>query len=161
LISIKIKQGSRCEQANNPCWYPNGTSVCLNSATCSINLAAAPYYKCDCQFGYFGSNCQFSTSTTSTSTNGMGLTSTTTFAYVDQDPDMCPFYAANGFCNQKYYFEQNLIPVFHYCPVSCANYVPPCIDIASNCALWVTLKLCPSLANLKPHPCPKSCGVCV
>jgi hypothetical protein len=153
--------GSRCEQVFNPCLYSNGSSVCLNSARCSINLGAPPFYQCDCQFGFFGPNCQFVVTTTSTTTVSSAVTgTTTTMANVDQDLVMCPFYAANGFCATQYYFNSRQMPVYQYCPVSCRNLAPLCADTQANCAVWVSLKLCPSLANLKPPPCRKSCGLC-
>ena len=161
--------GIRCQEIVNPCWQSNGNPVCQNFATCSLNLAQAPYYSCLCRPGYFGQNCQLQSSTTTsttlstrTSSEGGGTTSVTC---VDTDRQQCIYYANNNSCSNLYILNGKTVP--SYCPLSCglcssSSTTTPggCVDTQSSCSVWATLNLCPRLLSIVPHPCPRSCNVC-
>jgi hypothetical protein len=147
----------------------NGTPVCLNFGTCSINFNIPPYYQCKCQFGYTGSNCQFLPITSTTSSTISLLT--TFFQCIDTAPAACEYYRANNWCNDRYFISGTDVSVPRYCPKSCGicqqlstttqfSSSLDCIDSQENCVVWAALNLCNLLANQTPHPCRKSCSIC-
>lgn len=156
-----IFTGSRCEQAINVCFNSDGSPVCLNSASCTVNLQTPPYYQCTCVNGFFGSNCQFQSTTTTRLTSTV---SSTSGPCLDRDTNSCQFYAANKYCSDLFILNEFRVSVPTYCPLSCnrcsSGGGSTCVDTQSNCAVWASLNLCPRLSTLNPNPCPKSCRAC-
>ena len=154
-ICTSLFTGSRCEKIYNPCWKADGSATCLNFGICSINLGAPPYYQCGCQYGYFGSNCQFTSTTVSAST----LVTTSSGCY-DKDPVKCKKYAADNYCGEIYYLDLKRMAVYEYCPISCNSCERLCTDTQASCAVWAGYNLCPELRKISPYSCRKSCGLC-
>ena len=130
---------------NIPCQSgTNNSSPCLNGGTCTDQPTG---YKCRCPGNIFGTNCQF-------------IVSSTTCAGGDMSVADCQRWAARGFCDRKFLFQD--IPVPFYCPQSCAGTcaIQACNDSQPNCAYWSSLKLCDYINERNPNLCPKSCGLC-
>lgn len=154
--------GNRCEQIFNPCWNADNSPVCQNNAPCTINLGAPPFYQCLCGSGFFGTNCQFRISTTTS------LPATTPFrpgngTCIDTDEAFCRNYA-DFYCQDSFSVAigTQRIPFVIYCPKSCnrCDSASVCVDTQVACQNWPAFNLCSRLADIFPHPCPKSCGIC-
>lgn len=163
MLYIKLEHvliefiGPKCESIVNPCVNNDGSPVCLNSATCQLDLFKPPYYKCKCRFGFYGTNCQFFATTTRRIT-----TKPVDNSCVDIDPDTCYFYSSRNLCSSIYVI--NGIPIPKYCAKSCSACSNPdatCFDLKPDrCFRWSNSNGCARLANLVPHPCKKSCNLC-
>jgi len=160
LFNSKLKfwnnlPGNQCETSYNPCVLQDGSSVCLNTGFCTVNLACFPYYQCSCSYGYYGTNCQYATTTTTTSS-----TTTIYSDCFDQDSDKCTYYAQNQLCSN--FFLLNNVPIPKYCPKSCkiCSSTIGCFDSQSSCVVWKIFNLCDRLSGISPHPCRKSCNLC-
>lgn len=52
ISSIQFGKKKDCHSS-----ISNRYPVCANYGACQINLVTSPYYKCYCQTGYYGTNC--------------------------------------------------------------------------------------------------------
>lgn len=158
--------GNRCESSYNPCFNANGSSVCLNSALCYIDMNKPPnYYQCRCPPGVTGSNCEYVLFTTPLPTLVPLPNTTASYTTVspavceDRDSAACAYYAKSNFCDYIYFLNQYEMSVPDYCPKSC-NICNLCKDSQRNCLVWASFNLCYRLASVYPHPCRKSCKLC-
>ncbi len=153
--------GPRCEALYDPC----ASNACLNSGTCVRNFGIYPYYQCRCMSGYYGSNCEFMGS------NPSGKVMPQYDTCVDSDTDLCPSYATQYLCFNRYLIKTVPVPI--YCRKSCGNCRGivdnnsntngtsiTCTDRQSSCLAWSAMNKCSSLASMIPHPCRKSCKLC-
>jgi hypothetical protein len=146
--------GEFCELSFNPCMDTN-TPKCFNNGECLLNPTEYPFYRCLCSSGFYGFNCQ--------------LTSTTSSPSRCEDKSFaCSIYAVRQYC-QNYYFL-NGVSVLTYCPKSCkvctglaitstsSSDTSSCVDAQASCAIWGALKYCNQLPD--PFVCRKSCNLC-
>jgi len=148
--------GPNCQTAFNPCFTLEGSPVCQNAGSCTVNLGVSPYYQCACKSGYIGTNCE-----TSVTTSKFTVTTTTPLVCQDQDTPTCEYYAQNNMCSNLYIVKD--VSVITYCPKSClvctsTGTVQPCVDSQTSCQFWAMTGNCDKLTD--PSICRQSCGLC-
>lgn len=161
--------GKNCELNFNPC-SNTLNPVCQNFGACIVIANQYPYYQCICSDGYFGPNCEISSSTTlliRTTTSRIISSSSSSSSTITSCLDKslsCSYYAAHNFC--KAYYFLNGISILQYCAKSCnmcstnlSTKAPiPCVDKEYSCVIWGALRYCNELPD--PFVCRKSCNLC-